>query len=973
MGEVYLANDTDLERHVALKVLLDEIAGDEDRVARFIQEAKAASALNHPNILTVFDIGVHGHTRFIATELIRGRTLRERLRGDAMTVFESLDIALQAAAALNAAHGAGIIHRDIKPENIMVRDDGLVKVLDFGLAKLTEKQLDIASPEDETLAQIKTQPGIVMGTVAYMSPEQARGHKLDVRTDIFSLGIVMFELFTGKRPFSGDENVDLISSILKDEPEALRKVSPNLPRHLERIVEKTLRKDRELRYQSVKDLHIDLVDLRDELKFEEKLGKSAGSTTAIPAHLTDADQDGSVSPDRRSVSSIPYFPSSIVETRRFTIFHFFLFAVLAAVVAGGAWWFGFHNSNNTPPPGSYKVSEVANWISAPGELFSSASFSPNGGMIAYSSTRGNAKNLWVTQVASTDAIQVTNDSFSNKDPIWSPKGDEIAYFSDKGNTAEQGGNRPGIWRVGALGGTPRAIGPVSDGSSQLRRWTPGGKIYYQITPDLYALDIASGTSKKITSFGDGHESILWIDVSPDEKTIAYLKQTDGTWQIYTANFNGGEPKLVTQSDKTISTVVWLPEKNLFFYSANLDGVAQIYRVGTDSRPSVRLTASDTDSDIVDASSDGHSVLFSSVKEESTLWRVSVKDDGEEPLARNVNSELWPAGSPDSLKVAFQSVKNLSQGQHLFDGAILVKAVDSGVEDIKPTTVTDHGFLPAWAPNGSAIAFLRTDANGKTGLFVVNPDGSGEKQLVSEGMEPVAYAISPYNTAQISAFSWSPDSSRITYAATRNGISNIWAVTPADGSETQISENIDPEQSVKCPVWATDGNRVAFYMQSKKRDENGNLYFGLGVADIRARQTLSVLRTDRNFRFIGWTSDEKGLIIAATQKTGNPSPEAELSSVALDGGGVSKIISINDLHFYNIFLSPDRKNIAFVARQDNKDDIWMVPSTGGVPKKLTDNNDAGLSFSRISWMPNGTSIVFGKQTRFSLLSRMADIN
>ena len=221
MGEVYLAQDTKLERQVALKVLLDEVAGDEERVRRFVQEAKAASALNHPNILTVYEIGEFDYTRYIATELIKGETLRDRLRGEPMTLREVLDVAMQVAAALNAAHSAGIVHRDIKPENIMLRDDGIVKVLDFGLAKLTATQTGSIESEDATRAQVNTRPGVVMGTVLYMSPEQARGKETDARCDVWSLGVVMYEMLTKKTPFAGETANDSIAAILTKEPPPL--------------------------------------------------------------------------------------------------------------------------------------------------------------------------------------------------------------------------------------------------------------------------------------------------------------------------------------------------------------------------------------------------------------------------------------------------------------------------------------------------------------------------------------------------------------------------------------------------------------------------------------------------------------------------------------------------------------------------------------------------------------------------------
>ena len=283
MGEVYLAQDTGLERQVALKILLAEVADDEDRVRRFVQEAKAASALNHPNILTVYEIGNFENSRFIATELINGETLRDRLKGEPLTLRETLDVALQIAAALNAAHEAGIVHRDIKPENIMIRDDGLVKVLDFGLAKLTEKKTAAVDSESETRAQVKTSPGLVMGTVAYMSPEQARGKVVDARSDLWSLGVVVYEMLTKRTPFAGETTNDSIAAILTKEPAPL---SENTPPELQRIIRKSLQKNADERYQTVKDFLLDVKNLKRELEFAEELERSQIPTSAKSSNVS---------------------------------------------------------------------------------------------------------------------------------------------------------------------------------------------------------------------------------------------------------------------------------------------------------------------------------------------------------------------------------------------------------------------------------------------------------------------------------------------------------------------------------------------------------------------------------------------------------------------------------------------------------------------------------------------------------------
>jgi len=270
MGEVYLAWDPRLDRNIALKILPDAVAADPDRMRRFEQEAKAASALNHPNIVTIYEIDRFGSTSFIATEFIDGSTLRERMRARPMPVEDVLNVAVQVASALAAAHASGIVHRDIKPENVILRSDGIAKVLDFGLAKLAgQESPESVDGESPTRAHLKTDSGVVMGTATYMSPEQARGLQVDARTDIFSLGVVLYELLTGHLPFEGSSIYDIMAAILSDrETPPLSRYASGVPAELERIVGKALRKNREERYQTIKDLLLDLQSLRRQLEFE---------------------------------------------------------------------------------------------------------------------------------------------------------------------------------------------------------------------------------------------------------------------------------------------------------------------------------------------------------------------------------------------------------------------------------------------------------------------------------------------------------------------------------------------------------------------------------------------------------------------------------------------------------------------------------------------------------------------------------
>ena len=323
MGEVYLANDTELDRSVAIKILPEHLALDKDRLQRFVQEAKAASALNHPNILTIYEIGSAGESRFIATEFIDGETLRQRMnRG--MRLFDVLEIASQIASALAAAHVAGIVHRDIKPENIMVRKDGYAKILDFGLAKLTEPKESQADTEAPTRAMVNTGAGTVMGTANYMSPEQAKGVHVDERTDLWSLGALLYEMTTGHLPFQGETPTETISLILQKEPPPMARYASDVPEELDRIVEKALTKDRDERYQTAKDLLIDLRHLKRKLEVDAEIDRTlppeiraAAATHSHPgASTVSGSTRTSTISDSHQASSAEYIVNEIKQHRK---------------------------------------------------------------------------------------------------------------------------------------------------------------------------------------------------------------------------------------------------------------------------------------------------------------------------------------------------------------------------------------------------------------------------------------------------------------------------------------------------------------------------------------------------------------------------------------------------------------------------------------------------------------------------------
>jgi len=365
MGEVYLTEDTRLGRRVALKLLPAQFTTEPDRLHRFEREARAASSLNHPNIITIHEVGQLEGEPFIITEFIEGKTLRQQMAAATMMLREALDVAIQVASALAAAHEAGIVHRDIKPENVMVRRDGLVKVLDFGLAKLAMPQLSALEEEAQTRSMVNTNPGVVIGTVQYMSPEQARGQEVDVRTDIWTLGVVLYEMVAGRAPFQGETPSHVIVSVLESEPPPLAGYS-EVPVELERIVTKALRKNREERYQTASELSVDLKSLRQELEVEARLNRSvhadgkskritttSGSQAAVERVYESVATTGDVA-TARTTSSGEYLVSEIKRHKRVAI----LPAAAVVAVAAIAYFF-YPTSGGYPTSGRDAIDSIA--------------------------------------------------------------------------------------------------------------------------------------------------------------------------------------------------------------------------------------------------------------------------------------------------------------------------------------------------------------------------------------------------------------------------------------------------------------------------------------------------------------------------------------------------------------------------------------------------------------------------------------
>ncbi|NOT63303.1 MAG: serine/threonine-protein kinase [Acidobacteria bacterium] len=951
MGEVFLARDTRLERRVALKLLPVNFTQDPERLQRFVREAKAASALNHPNIITIYEIGVvttaDRETHFIATEYIEGVTLRAWRPDEDQRLNQTLELGIQIASALDAAHQAGIVHRDIKPENLMLRPDGLVKVLDFGLAKLTAAHNSGSNKIDTgaqtTPAEMHTTPGTILGTLRYMSPEQARGRSLDGRTDIFSLGVVLYELLTRQPLFEGESSADIIAAILHKEPAPLSNYLPAAPAELERILRKALAKDSRDRYQNVADLQIDLRTLKQDAELSARMlrsgsAKTSGQTSSLPAAPAVSPEMTRL-PRRRALLALP-----------------------AAVLLCGAvwWWWAARNGPvKAPPPAALKTTEVFNWQSAIGEVNTSASFSPDGKWVAFTSFKGGISSIWVKQTTTEGgAEQSTKDEFPNRNPICSPTGEEIAYVSLRPH-------QPGIWRKPLLGGTPVLLKALAADETgvQLRAWLgSGATIYYESKRNLFALDVATKTVKQVTQFDTAQIIQNTISISPDERSLAYGSRSGQEFLISVAPVSGGTPQLIAKLPALVSQTLWHSDNDRVFFSASVERTSQIFVADRAGHQPVQLTLGEQDTRVLDVATDGTKVLYGSSIEASDLGGVQVAKAEEFSVTSDIGFECWPDVAPDNRTIAYQSVRNFNQSGNLFQSSIMMKSVGSAE---RPVTLVKEGYLPRWSPDGKRLAFRRRQGS-EDSLWVINVSSREEKLLVKGSLYRVTASPLPYNRMHINSFDWTPDSNKLVYSLAVNELTHLWVIDVEGSNNTPvINRNDEPKLPPQTPFWSTDGKRLAYLLQDAKSPS------GLWVAEVAAKHSRMVWQENMILRLLGWSAQDESLVLAK-RPAGNdflfPS-EITLLRISVAMGKERTIATLPNTYLPNLYLSADKQTIAFVSRQDGKDNVWVLPLGGGVPKKLTNNNDPQRYLSNLAWSPDSRAIYFGKQTKHNVIAML----
>jgi serine/threonine protein kinase len=774
MGVVYKARDTHLDRFVAIKVLPPERVADPERKRRFGQEAKAASALNHPHIVTIYDIASDGGMDFIAMEYVPGRPLNQLIARKGLPLSEALKYAIPIADALAAAHASGIVHRDLKPGNVMVSGaegrPGLVKVLDFGLAKLDDKVENHEGEFTQTMhdSAPATGEGMIVGTVSYMSPEQAEGKKVDARSDIFSFGALLYEMVTGQRAFEGDSKLSTLSAILREEPKSASQIVEGLPRELERIIARCLRKSPERRFQTMADLKVALEELKDE--------SDSGTLTLAPSKI-------------RKLS-----PSWLLAFGLSTL------VLLLAVAAGWLWW-------HSKP--AQTTQRLLTRLTFNGVSFN-PTISPDGKLLAYLSSAGGPQpDIWVQQIGGGRAIQITHEKEGASSPVFSPDGTQVAYAS-----------RSGVYEVPALGGDARLI--TSDGISPLYAQNGSSIVFSRIVQNSYRMFTVSrigGTPVAIhAEVSLGSQPVI----SPDGTMVLALATRDGHqgqdqklwWMI---PISGGSlhevapPPLLAGETRPPAPSAWIAldrSHQWVIFERSIGDTHNLFRVAVSTDGKVtsdpeQLTFATGLATSPSVCASGR-LTFGSSTGSTNLWSIPIDTDharvtGERQRLTQVEGvrDDSPSLSRDGTKVAYFS-----------DNRVVVKDIVTGQEtQLVQDFQIFRGSSPRISPDGSLVAYyLPSHGPAIYDLLLISTSGGAPRRVCQGCGGPGGF---------------SSKGDKLLTENFTSGLDRISLVELATGKVKDVLS--DPQRALWNAFYSWDDKWISFLMQTTADQEHYSIY------------------------------------------------------------------------------------------------------------------------------------------------------